>query len=121
MKKKRSNIQKDILFIFISSFLVVVAWIGFNLYHIWATSSVSQDVQMQLTPIDPEFDQITIQKLKTRESIEPLYIIQKNTSAGTPTAAPTPGPLDASLQSETVASSASRLAPANSQINRAGQ
>ena len=65
--------QKDILFIIISSFIVVVAWIGFNIYHIKVTSTVSEHVQDQLNPIDPTFDQQTMQELKNRENINPLF------------------------------------------------
>jgi hypothetical protein len=129
MKPKRKKIQKDILFIFISSFVVVVAWIGFNIYHIYATSTVSQDIQMQLTPIDPVFDPLTMQQLKNRESIVPQYKMQQSKTATVSTTAPdqtssTPavsGIPDATTQNETVASSASRIAPTNTPINRAGQ
>ena len=129
MKPKRTTLQKDILFIFISSFIVVVAWIGFNLYHIWVTSTVSPDVQVELTPIDPDFDPVTIQQLKSRENIAPQYQMQiksatTQTTEPNDTLSPTPivsGTPDTSTQNETVASGASRLAPTNSPINRAGQ
>ena len=90
MKPKQKNIQKDILFILISSFVVVVAWIGFNLYHIWATSTVSETIQMQLTPIDPVFDPAVIQQVKTREQIEPLF--EKQTQPTVASASPTEAP-----------------------------
>jgi hypothetical protein len=122
MQSKQKNKQKDILFILISSFIVVVAWIGFNLYHIWATSTVSQDVQAELTPIDPVFDPQTIEQLKTRENINPLFESQASASATLPTQIPqsTPTPQVTSIPSPT-SSITVQPTPSNSPINRVGQ
>ncbi len=84
MKPGQQRKQKDILFILISSFVVVVAWIGFNIYHIKVTSTVNEHVQSQLNPINPTFDQETIQELKTREDINPLFEQTGSQSATTP-------------------------------------
>jgi hypothetical protein len=65
--------QKDILFILISSFVLTVAWVCFNLYHKWVTTTISSDLQMQLNPIDPNFDMDTFEKLKQREQVTPSY------------------------------------------------
>lgn len=73
MNNKRSNRQKDILFILISSFVVVVAWISFNIYHIWVTSTIPSTVQAQLEPIDGSFDASVRQQLQKREQVNPLY------------------------------------------------
>src|SRR6266404_3425866 len=109
MKQKQGNKQKDILFILISSFIVVVAWIGFNLYHIWATSTVSQNVQLELIPIDPDFDPQTIQQLKLRGNINPLFesnvsssaaLLTKTTQSGP---IPSPTPLVSGIPSPTKA------------------
>lgn len=111
MNKKKHNTKKDILFILISSFIIVAAWIGFNLYHIWVTSTVSQNIQMQLTPIDPNFDPATIQQLRSREHIDPSYEQRATPSqvvSTTPTAAQ-------------AASDSSRFVPTTEPINRQGQ
>jgi len=129
MKQKKNTMQKDILFLAASSFIVVVAWIGFNLYHIYVTSTVSEDVQIQLTPINPVFDQLTMQQLKTREDIKPIFDSPKIAVSPIPSeqaASPTPAPLDSgtsnvTAQNAPAASSASKLAPINSPINRVGQ
>ena len=65
--------QKDILFIVISTFVLSVLWIGFNIYHKMATSTISADLQISIKPIDPTFDFITVKKLKNREQITPVY------------------------------------------------
>ncbi len=117
--KKQHNPQKDILFILGSSFVVVVAWIGFNLYHIYITSTVSDEIQVQLTPINPTFDKDLIRELKSREKINPAFDKQPSASrsATTPTAEPTP---EAS-NSGTLETS-SRFAPADTEIaTRSGQ
>lgn len=111
MNKKKHNTKKDILFILISSFIIVAAWIGFNLYHIWVTSTVSQNIQMQLTPIDPNFDPTTIQQLRNREHIDPLYEQRAMPSQAVST---TPTAVQA-------ASDSSRLVPTTEPINRQGQ
>lgn len=86
MQKKHRNRQKDILFVLISSFIVVVAWISFNIYHIWITSTIPSTITPQLDPITPIFDTEVRQQLKTREQIEPLY--DKQTSSVTESKSP---------------------------------
>lgn len=68
--------QKDVLIILWMTFITTVAWIGFNIYHAIVTSTISEELQMQILPIDPNFDMATINKLKSREKIEPLYKYQ---------------------------------------------
>lgn len=132
MKQKRNTKQKDILFIFISSFIVVAAWIGFNIYHIWATSTVSEDLQLELTPIAPAFDDQTMGQLKTRENINPIFASQASASAVptpiqkivTPTASPvttiTSSPQPSGTPSS-VPATTPQVSPSNSPINRLGQ
>jgi hypothetical protein len=80
--------QKDFLFIFISSFVVVAAWVGFNLYHKWVTSTISADLQIQINPIGSSFDRDTIEKLKQRTRISPAYELDGGTQPS-PTQQPT--------------------------------
>lgn len=65
--------QRDILLLAFSFFIVVFAWIGFNLYHIWATSTISEDLQKQVKPISGTFDTQTINELKNRQQVEPVF------------------------------------------------
>ena len=69
MKKK----QKHYLFILASTFVTVVFWIGFSIYHTWVTSTISPDLAIQIQPITPNFESAVIEKLKTREKVAPLY------------------------------------------------
>lgn len=73
MNVKKHNAQKDILYITISSFILMVLWVGSNIYHAAVSSTIAPDLQLQIQPIDPSFNTDVIQKLKTREKIAPLY------------------------------------------------
>lgn len=100
MKQKQHTIKQDILFVLISSFIVVVAWIGFNIYHIWVTSTIDEEVQMQLTPIDPRFDTTVIENVKSRNQIEPAFSKQDNASPAA-VLSPTPPPVSTPTQPAT--------------------
>ncbi len=65
--------QKETLIILWMTFLAVVVWIGLSIYHIWVTSTISDIDAASIIPINPKFDTATINKLKTREIIKPLY------------------------------------------------
>jgi hypothetical protein len=112
---KQHNRHKDILFILISSFVVVVAWVGFNIYHVYITSTISEELQMQLTPIDGSFDTTIIQNLKSRERVNPSF--EKQTTASQSAPKPLPEPTAEAVS----ASESSRFAPTDTPINRLGQ
>ena len=65
--------QKDILLLLIPLFIVNVIWIIFSIYHNSATSTISQSLDLNIKPISPDFDTQTIESLKTREQITPLF------------------------------------------------
>lgn len=84
--------QRDTLFIFISCFLLVLAWIAFSVYNAIATSTISDTLSVQIAPIDPTFDTATIDRLKNRVHIDPLYQTTQSailTPTLVPSAAPT--------------------------------
>jgi hypothetical protein len=125
-QNKQRKLHRDILFILISSFIVVIAWIGFNIYHIYITSTISEDVQAQLSPIDGTFDTNTINSLKSRTRVNPEFDAQSTASPSAPTTAPTPSLEEASepeatLDTAPLATESSRFAPTDTPINRVGQ
>lgn len=67
--------KKDILIILISVFIFVIFWIGFNIYHNSAKSTISESINLQIAPISPNFDTKTIENLKKRQNITPIYQI----------------------------------------------
>ncbi len=79
--------RKDSLVILWLTFITVIAWIGFNIYHISVTSTISEELNKQIIPIDPNFDMNTITKLSGREKIEPLYEFNDNFSGNSATGA----------------------------------
>jgi hypothetical protein len=105
MKKKRSPL-KDLLFISISSFIVAVAWVGFNIYNTWVTTTITPEMQITITTIDATFDTSTIKKLKARKQVVPeMTLSGKAVDQISPTPSPitvpdslTPVPSDAQIE-----------------------
>lgn len=87
---KKGKAQKDILYIAISSFVLVMLWIGFSLYHVHATSTITPELQAQIEEISPNFDAATIQELKGREKASPVYELSGENASPATTLAPTP-------------------------------
>jgi hypothetical protein len=81
--------QKDIFYIGVSSFVVIVIWIAANLLHIQNTSKISEAIVLQSTPITPLFDKQTLTKLKERSPATPDFVL-KSTASQTATLTPTP-------------------------------
>lgn len=80
--------QKDILFLAISSFALIVLWIIFNVYHNVVTSTISQSLIVQIAPIKPDFDIKTIENLKQRKQVTPVYsdaFATRSATVNTPT------------------------------------
>lgn len=69
--------RREILFLIISTFVLVFVWVGFSIYHNAVTSTISQTLSIQIAPISPTFDMQTFEKLKEREKVSPLFEIRK--------------------------------------------
>ncbi len=65
--------QKDIIWILALTSIIVIAWIAFSIYHNLATSTISQVQSVDIRPINPEFDTQTIDALKKRDMVSPIY------------------------------------------------
>jgi len=65
--------QKDIIFILASAFFVVFVWIIFEIYHSSVSSTISEKLNVQIVPIKAEFDIKTINSIKNKDKIAPLY------------------------------------------------
>lgn len=76
--------QKDILLILISISIIVLAWIGFSIYHNLITSTIPEVLNVQISPIKPTFDTKTISELKTRTKVEPVFELRTSVTP-TPT------------------------------------
>lgn len=65
--------HKDILIILILLFIFVVAWVGSSIYHSVVTSTISETINQDISPITPTFDVNIINKLKERQKINPSF------------------------------------------------
>jgi len=75
--------QKELTYIAVSVFLLILMWIIFSIYHNSVTSTITPLVNTQIIPISPTFDTRTVDNLKKRESVSPIFEFE-GTSA-TPT------------------------------------
>ncbi len=65
--------QRDVLFLSISVFALIAFWIGFNIAHNLDESRISAPIKENIIPISPDFDTKTIEAIKNRQNVEPLY------------------------------------------------
>ena len=79
--------KQQLIFLLSSTFLLVLAWISFNIYHNTVTSTIPASLGAQILPIPPTFDNSIINKIKSRKKIEPVYELK---TALSPTSSPTP-------------------------------
>lgn len=65
--------RKDLILLTVPLFFLVLVWIIFSVYHNSVSSTISESLNVQITPIDREFDKETIEELKNRESLLPIF------------------------------------------------
>jgi hypothetical protein len=85
--------KNDILLVLIPSFIFVLTWIGFSIYHNIVTSTISQPLNVQIAPITPTFDTNVIDSLKNKDIVLPLYELSTPAQAATPPASPSAAPI----------------------------
>jgi len=78
----------DFLFLLISSVILVISWIVFTIIHQSVTSTISETVASDILPIPGTFDIQTINTLKNRPQISPVYAY--SSASAQPTGIPTP-------------------------------
>ena len=66
--------QKDLLILLIPTFIVTILWIIFNIYHNHVTSTITDPLSIQIIPIDGKFNKTSLESIKNRKRIEPLFI-----------------------------------------------
>lgn len=60
--------NRQILFLSLLTFLTVLAWIGFDVYHVLTTSTVKAIDQEMIRVLEPKFDTNTILELKKEQN-----------------------------------------------------
>lgn len=98
--------QKDLLFLFGSFFFLVAVYLPLSIYHNSVTSTIPEDLNIQITPIAPTFDTKAISDLSKRNNITPIYQVGPSQPV-IPTPTPTPASL---LQSSSSAQQSSNVA-----------
>lgn len=108
--------QKDILLLIIPGFFLIIIWVIFSIYHNSVTSTIPENLTLQIAPIIPTFDKTTIEVLKKRTQVTPIFELSKSSSQ---TATPTPAgqsPLGGANQNNIIPSSpSSSLTPQSTQ------
>ncbi len=90
MKKRKYTIQKDVTLLSFSLFVIVTLWIGLTVYGIYVTSTVSDTLQLQISPIKGSFDKESISIIENRIPVIPEYSASDSASTVTFDALPTP-------------------------------
>ncbi|RJQ35881.1 hypothetical protein C4559_05985 [Candidatus Microgenomates bacterium] len=70
--------QKEILFMLVSTFVLVTLWVGFSIYHSFVSSTIQEPLKIQIQPISPNFDDKAIQSFKKRGEIDPIMEIAES-------------------------------------------
>ena len=97
--------QRDILILLIPAFILVVIWVGFSIYHNAVVSTIPSNVNEQINPITPYFDTNTIENLKRRQVVIPVYQPKGTSISPSPSLQPVQPSLGASPQVSTKSSS----------------
>lgn len=61
--------SKDLLILSILTFITVIAWIIFDVYHAATTSTITPFQKELIEPLKPTFDQEIILRLEKRKEI----------------------------------------------------
>lgn len=60
---------KNLLYFSILTSVIVISWIGFEVYNSHVTSTISADQSIIITPIPPTFNQETILLIKSKKIV----------------------------------------------------
>lgn len=77
--------DKDVLFVSVATLITALAWVVFDAYHAYTTSTISPALEEVALPITPKIDTNIINNLKTRTEPTVFYTL--------PTPTPTPVPV----------------------------
>lgn len=70
--------QKELIYFLVPSFILTVLWVIFSIYHNHVTSTVEDPLTYQIEPIEGRFDTNTIDAIKNRQKVNPLYEVSSN-------------------------------------------
>lgn len=91
--------KNDILILLIPTMFVVILWIVFSIYHNYVTSTIPENLNTQILSISPDFDVKTIESLKERNVIVPIYQLNASKTETNTQNAPSPTPSSTEISS----------------------
>lgn len=82
--------QRDLILIAVFTFITVVAWIIFGVYHTRVTSTITPALQQRIEPIEPRFDTRVIDSIKNERKQVLLLpeVLPSPIASPSPTASP---------------------------------
>lgn len=83
--------RKDFLIILVPSFIITILWVVFSIYHNLTTSTIIDPLTIQIIPIGGSFDEKSIQNIKNRQKVDPLFEFEAVPELN-PTPMPSPAP-----------------------------
>lgn len=69
---KKNAYKNEILFVLISTFVVITIWVGSDIYNKSVTSTLDKTLEFQILPIPASFDLKTIEGIRSRTKVDPL-------------------------------------------------
>ena len=63
--------SRDALLLSILTFVTALGWLVLDVYHASIDSTISPEVEAQLSPVTPTFEKDVVQSLKSRETFAP--------------------------------------------------
>lgn len=109
---------KNLVYLSIFTTFVVLVWISLTIYHALTFSTITKDVGIQITPLNPTFNTSVISDLRNREQIPANFdSVLSTPSAVTITPVPSVSPIVAQPTKAVVApaqpsASSGNIAPA---------
>lgn len=100
--------HKDIILLLSSIFIIIIAWVGFSIYHNLAASTTPEGLEKVALPIKTVFDEPKINRLKERRQVSPLYEFDRPTPTPTPTI-PIPTPTESPTPAASPSANAENL------------
>lgn len=65
--------EKDIILLVVPLFFLALLWIGYSVYINSVSSTIPENINVQIAPIDGNFDEKTINELKGRQNLLPVF------------------------------------------------
>lgn len=101
--------KNDVLILLIPSMLIVIMWVVFSIYHNYVTSTIPENLNTQILSISPDFDLKTIENLKKRTAVIPIYQLSALKTGSDTQSAPNLSSTEISSSSATQASHGGNL------------